>query len=159
MSVTSRANLFQSSAQEHVDTASKLVSIQGVLTHLPYFSPEAHTNSVLYPFCHSLKTLISAGRIIHGGLLLLGALFEKPSTNIPKVLIGIGLELCALVLNAINVLTACVVFLTRSLSTLSLGYPKKESATVANSFFGKIILNLYSGAENVLYEETTNLAL
>lgn len=157
MSITSRISLFNTSAQNHVDTASTLLGIQSTLAHLRHYSAEAHASSLLYPLCHVLKTVISAARIAQGGLLLLGALLEKPSTNIPAVLDALALELGALILNALNAITASFVLLTGSLTSFSFGYPNKAIEAAPRSFLGDLFFGIYNKAEDFLYEETTSL--
>ncbi|RUR09727.1 hypothetical protein [Legionella sp. km772] len=158
MSLLSRISLFKNSAEDHKDTATKLLAIQTSLSYLPHYSSEAHASSLIYPLCYTLKTLINAARIAQGSLLLLGALFEHPCQTLPKLIEGISLELGACILNAMNALVACLIFITRSLVSLNVGYPNKAAAEAAReSFIGKVFFDIYNNAEEFLYEETTSL--
>lgn len=60
-------------------------------------------HSTYHPVRMASKFFKSIGRITKGIFLLIGTLFNKPKISFPKILGGIVLEICALLINIFNV--------------------------------------------------------
>jgi len=118
MSIRERISFFNGAATTHKNTAVSLLKQQSTVSFLPYHSWGYHRVSIIYPLCHVTKIIVSAARILHGGLLLLGAVFDDPTASIPQVISGMINEFVTMLLNVTNVIVSTVLLITRTLATL-----------------------------------------
>lgn len=167
-----KAVSYEDLSEQHYDNAASALGIEQELLFLPYYNDTYHTSSLLYPLCHTVKTLIAAGRILQGTFLLVEALFnDEFDVTSAHIATGLVNELATFALDIMHIIASTLSFISRTASSLIYGYSQNTMKNTLNNPFAlfgpspaKSIKAFVTGVainivDEELYQLTTQLSI
>lgn len=125
------ASTFFAASQAHLANGKNLFNLQRARLVEPYYSGHLHARSLSYPLVHAGRAVCNAALVLKGTLLLVGALVNEPTTNLPMVAGAMVREAVAFALNLVNAAVSILSFATRTIATVfNLSY---KSTSIENA--------------------------